>query len=361
MKYSTTALAIAGMAATVRGHGFLTSPKARMPGDAFEAACGQQVYYNQASDNYGNIQGELQVAKTQTDYNAEKCQIWLCKGFKYEDNKDLVQTYTPGQKVPIKFDVRAPHEGTANVSIVDTATNTVIGTPLISWDVYASSASSIPADQTSFDITIPENLGSKCSTAGACVLQHFWDARSVDQTYESCIDFTVSGSGSGAAPASSKAASSSAAPVSSQKAASSSSSAPAKAPITSTKPVSSAAKPTTMATVVKSSSAAPVSSSLASGTVAAYGQCGGKGFTGATQCVSGWTCKVMNDYYSQCVAGDNKHILHHQNHRYQELLRLCKHKGGLYPFFTITSADNAPAGIDLNNTIESFILRKSAT
>jgi hypothetical protein len=49
MKYSTAALAIAGMATTVQGHGFLLSPKPRMPGDAFEAACGQQVYYNQGS------------------------------------------------------------------------------------------------------------------------------------------------------------------------------------------------------------------------------------------------------------------------------------------------------------------------
>ena len=264
-----------------------------------------------AGDNYGNIQGELQVAKTQTDYNAEKCKIWLCKGFKYEDNKDIVSTFTPGQKVPITFEVRAPHEGTANVSIVDTASNTIIGTPLISWDVYASSASSIPTSQTSFSVTIPEDLGSKCSTAGACVLQHFWDARSVDQTYESCIDFTVSGSGSGAAPVSSKAATSApasskaatSAPVSSQKA---TSSVPAKAPITSTKAATSVAKPTTMSTVVKSSSVAPVSSSPASGSVAAYGQCGGKGFSGATGCVSGYSCKVQNDYYSQCVPGENK-------------------------------------------------------
>jgi hypothetical protein len=49
MKYSTAALAIAGMATTVQGHGFLLSPKPRMPGDAFEAACGQQVYYNQGT------------------------------------------------------------------------------------------------------------------------------------------------------------------------------------------------------------------------------------------------------------------------------------------------------------------------
>lgn len=32
-----------------------------------------------------------------------------------------------------------------------------------------------------------------------------------------------------------------------------------------------------------------------------YAQCGGKGFSGATSCTSGWTCVKANDYYSQCV------------------------------------------------------------
>ncbi|KAK7046444.1 lytic polysaccharide monooxygenase [Favolaschia claudopus] len=37
------------------------------------------------------------------------------------------------------------------------------------------------------------------------------------------------------------------------------------------------------------------------GTVAQYGQCGGQGYTGATGCVSPFTCKVSNQYYSQCL------------------------------------------------------------
>ncbi len=36
---------------------------------------------------------------------------------------------------------------------------------------------------------------------------------------------------------------------------------------------------------------------------AAYTQCGGKGWTGATACVSGYHCEVQNDWYSQCVPG----------------------------------------------------------
>ncbi|KAK4550439.1 hypothetical protein LTR36_000017 [Oleoguttula mirabilis] len=35
----------------------------------------------------------------------------------------------------------------------------------------------------------------------------------------------------------------------------------------------------------------------------AYGQCGGIGWTGATTCVSGYTCTVSNSYYSQCIQG----------------------------------------------------------
>jgi hypothetical protein len=35
--------------------------------------------------------------------------------------------------------------------------------------------------------------------------------------------------------------------------------------------------------------------------VALYAQCGGKQYTGATDCCSGTTCQYGNDYYSQCL------------------------------------------------------------
>lgn len=37
----------------------------------------------------------------------------------------------------------------------------------------------------------------------------------------------------------------------------------------------------------------------------AYAQCGGQGWTGATTCVSGYTCTVSNQWYSQCLPGSN--------------------------------------------------------
>ncbi|CAD0095977.1 unnamed protein product [Aureobasidium mustum] len=91
------------------------------------------------------------------------------------------------------------------------------------------------------------------------------------------------------------------------------SSKPATSAVSSKVPVSTSAaavtsKPaaTTLSTVVKTSEAAAPATSAASsgsgsGTAAHWGQCGGKGYTGPTTCVSGTTCKVQNDYYSQCL------------------------------------------------------------
>lgn len=42
---------------------------------------------------------------------------------------------------------------------------------------------------------------------------------------------------------------------------------------------------------------------LAAATVPLYGQCGGIGYTGETECVSGAVCQYQNDYYYQCLAG----------------------------------------------------------
>ncbi|KAI1268418.1 carbohydrate-binding module family 1 protein [Xylariaceae sp. FL1019] len=57
---------------------------------------------------------------------------------------------------------------------------------------------------------------------------------------------------------------------------------------------------TTLATSTTTSSTA---SATATGgcTSALYGQCGGSGWTGCTECAAGSTCSYSNDYYSQCL------------------------------------------------------------
>lgn len=50
-----------------------------------------------------------------------------------------------------------------------------------------------------------------------------------------------------------------------------------------------------------SSSSSSTGSSGGSGVAQKYGQCGGQGWTGPTQCASGSTCTYSNAWYSQCL------------------------------------------------------------
>lgn len=196
MKSYTVAAALTTFASSVAAHGFISSPIPRLPGAGLKAACGDGVFNTQNSDKYGNVQGSIQNLQG----SHPDCRIWQCKGVPFSDAGEIFN-YSPGQKIPMKVEIRAPHDGVANVSIVKTSSDTVIGKPLISWDKYALTSSPISQhpDWTDFDITMPD-VSSECAKAGDCVIQWYWNAASIDQTYESCIDFKMGG-GSGSSPA----------------------------------------------------------------------------------------------------------------------------------------------------------------
>jgi hypothetical protein len=112
-------------------HGIITSPTARSAGSAMKAVCGQQVTSNLQSNEYGDIQQLSKIGASQDDFDAYLCDVSLCKGLQFDDNTANVQKFTLGQVVPIKVDIQAKHTGTANVSVVDTATNKMISDELI--------------------------------------------------------------------------------------------------------------------------------------------------------------------------------------------------------------------------------------
>ncbi|MCJ1370776.1 hypothetical protein MMC20_001989 [Loxospora ochrophaea] len=198
----------ASMVSVVLGHGMITNPAPRKVGSAFGQVCGTQLQSVASSDPNGPAQLWSQTQAPDTP----DCNLYLCKGMQYADSPTAT-AFTAGQVVPITVDIIAPHSGVANVSVVNTKTNSVVGAPLISWDVYASNSAPIPANQTSFSVTIPDDLNG-CTEAGTCVLQWYWYAESVNQTYEACVDFTTGGSSAAnsssatPAPASSSAAAS---------------------------------------------------------------------------------------------------------------------------------------------------------
>jgi len=167
-------LGLAALTAQVQGHGQVTKPKARLPGDATAGVCGTTLvkFYQADETSYPEALMRANPKGLDSAYDAKKCNLYFCKGFQFADNKANVYSYKPGEKVDFTVQIRIPHEGYANVSIVDTAANKAIGSPLFAWPSgYASGKdfpSKIPANQTAFSVTIPD-LGSKCATAGACV------------------------------------------------------------------------------------------------------------------------------------------------------------------------------------------------
>lgn len=171
MQFSLVSLlSLAGLAAQASAHGLVKKPVTREPGQATEAACGKIMadFYKADNTSYPEALLRANPGGLKAPYDPKKCNLWLCKGYQFADNAANVQSYKAGQVLDLEVWIRIAHKGYANVSVVDTASNTVIGTPLISWpDNYAASTSP-PANQTKFSITVPE-LGNKCTTAGACV------------------------------------------------------------------------------------------------------------------------------------------------------------------------------------------------
>ncbi|KAM0333522.1 hypothetical protein ACHAQA_002187 [Verticillium albo-atrum] len=246
---SAKILSVLSFVAAVSAHGIVTSPTPRPAGDAFRAACGNTMFNMINSDPLGNIQGMEQGRDA--SLAAAGCKLELCKGFSFEDNAANVQSYSPGETVNMLVNIGAPHTGVANVSVVDTATNSIIGTPLIEFTNYASTATGVAANNTDFSFDLPATLPADCSTAGNCVLQWWWDSDEAGQTYMSCIDFTFGGDGS-AAPAPAPPAASSA-PVVEEPAAPTTTAAPVAPTTTAAAPVgtTSAAAPVVEEPVVE--------------------------------------------------------------------------------------------------------------
>jgi hypothetical protein len=168
---SAAVISLTSLTGLSAAHGLVTKPAARTPGKATAAVCGAKLvaFYNADNTSYPEAFKRANPAGFGDDYNAAKCNQYLCKGFQFDDNKDHVQTYKTGQTVDMEVFIRIPHKGYANVSVVDLAANKVIGEPLKVWaDNYAASLNNNPKDQTSFSVKVPE-LSGKCATAGQCV------------------------------------------------------------------------------------------------------------------------------------------------------------------------------------------------
>lgn len=178
------------LAALASAHGNITFPPARLPGPAMVALCGQPAVDTVLSD--GTIALEEIIPASAA------CNIGLCRGAQFADvPTPNIQSYSPGQVVLVEVALTIPHLGPANLSIVETATNTVVGDILLFFDAYADEgAKELPGNNTAFGVTMPtgkkgEEAVKRCGVAGQCVLQWWWLGTGAKQTYESCVDFVM--------------------------------------------------------------------------------------------------------------------------------------------------------------------------
>jgi hypothetical protein len=162
------------LASTVTAHGYVSYPAARQVGAASDAACGKLVTSVIKADNTSHVEGlPEEAAQANSGYHADKCNLWLCKGIQYGDNVQNVQKYVAGETVEMKVLITIPHDGPANVSIVDLAKNEIIGDMLFVWPAHYANesqfhAGTMPKNQTDFNVTLPD-VSDRCATAGACV------------------------------------------------------------------------------------------------------------------------------------------------------------------------------------------------
>ncbi|MCJ1310217.1 Exoglucanase 1 [Agyrium rufum] len=159
------------------------------------------------------------------------------------------------------------------------------------WDDTAVAMEWLDSDYpTTADPTLPGIARGNCATTAGQPADVEKNSPNAQVIYSNIktgdIGSTFTGTGGAAPPAPPKSSSTVAAPP---KTSSTVVVTPPKS--TSTAKVSS----TSVVVTPPKSSAAPV------GTVPKYGQCGGIGYSGATTCAAGSTCKVSNPYYSQCL------------------------------------------------------------
>ncbi|PHH72363.1 hypothetical protein CDD80_4588 [Ophiocordyceps camponoti-rufipedis] len=182
----STLFTLAAFATSVAGHGRVIQPPARAPGAAMVKACGQAAVAVMQKD----ISSPLEEMKGAT------CNLDLCGGATFEDNKDKVQSFKAGQVINYRVEIPIKHKGPCNVSIVDTATNKAIGQPLIQFDSYADeNLPQLPANNTNFNVMMPQLREGQCAQPGQCVMQWFWvgNQEKDNQTYVNCNDFVQEG------------------------------------------------------------------------------------------------------------------------------------------------------------------------
>ncbi|ETL88403.1 hypothetical protein L917_12517 [Phytophthora nicotianae] len=119
-----------------------------------------------------------------------------CRGLVYESENNVTEIET-GKEFDVKYYIQAPHPGYMELSIVKPSTD-ANGKITYNRDTQIEYFSDFANSAGTFTVTatIPTNV-TGCENAGDCALQFYWHSDIANQTYPTCADITIPGSGAG--------------------------------------------------------------------------------------------------------------------------------------------------------------------
>ncbi|KAE9294637.1 hypothetical protein PF008_g24496 [Phytophthora fragariae] len=173
----------------------MTQPTPRPISQQYRADCGALSGAGDQELQYAPV--ELLSSRAQADRPAAATFNIMngCRGTVYDAN-NTVTTLTAGTPFDVEWVIQAPHPGTMVLSIVKPSTDSsgvityVSLAELLTIDPFAESSS----ENTSTTATIPSSV-TGCGSAGDCALQFYWHSDLANQTYPTCADIVVMGSG----------------------------------------------------------------------------------------------------------------------------------------------------------------------
>ncbi|KAG6972827.1 hypothetical protein JG688_00003816 [Phytophthora aleatoria] len=165
------------------------SAKFRKDSGALSQAGDQELQYAPVENLSGRSQKDFPEAATFNLMNG-------CRGTVYEEGNN-VTTLKPGADFDVKWIIQAPHPGTMKLSIVKPSEDS---TGKITYKNYKTILTVDPFAQNGGEdgttATMPTDVAG-CDSAGDCALQFYWHSDIANQTYPTCADIIVSGSGAG--------------------------------------------------------------------------------------------------------------------------------------------------------------------
>ncbi|KAG7390712.1 hypothetical protein PHYBOEH_006940 [Phytophthora boehmeriae] len=186
---SSTTLLFSG----VEGHGMMLFPLYRPISDQYLKDSGVLINIGGGQVQIAPLEGLAQ--HKQADYPIAPTFDLMngCRGTVYEEGNN-VTTLQPGDDFDVKWNIAAPHPGYMKLSVVKPSEES----GKIMYENYKTVLTIEPFGEHGGDgsskATMPDDIDG-CEKPGDCVLQFYWHSDIADQTYVTCADIIVPGSG----------------------------------------------------------------------------------------------------------------------------------------------------------------------